>query len=151
MHQPYPSFNPDLPDSDDWGTRDLLYVVEQAAKVWGTSIKRPRLQVNDLSKRYGGGGLGHPSSHRNGLDVDIRYIRKSNEERPLDLASETQRVDFDTVRTAQLITWFKLNSRVTLIIVDSRTTILSGGKVVHDNAEHSDHFHVRVADSDGQP
>lgn len=63
-----------------YATFDLIYVIEFAAD----AVKKAfpdgeRIQIGDASQEHGGFIRGH-SSHQNGLDVDIAYLRKDYQE-----------------------------------------------------------------------
>ena len=145
VHFPAPS-NPDPPDSDDWGTASLIRVLELASMTYGAQYVRPRVQTGDMSKKDGGSFPPH-TSHQNGLDVDIRYLRKNNAEGPL--AFPGDQTSFDSVKTFLLLNLFKNRSDVVLILVDSRTKYPALGKVQYDDVGHYHHFHIRIADPDG--
>jgi penicillin-insensitive murein endopeptidase len=56
--------------SDQWGTVELVGLIERAAARLQEREPGPRLMVGDLSKR-GGGRLRPHSSHQNGRDADL--------------------------------------------------------------------------------
>jgi hypothetical protein len=163
----------DLKDTDDWAAGSMLSVLELAARSQrgyadvngypcypntpGRTSGMPRMQVNDLSLQFGGvfGSPREHSEHQNGLDADIRYLRFSGEQR-LDLADPVDRQNnYDVVSTLELIQCFLNDSRVIQILYDSEYSNIVPGqgesKLInrHQQRDHTDHFHVRIADPDG--
>lgn len=151
-------------DADDWGTGHLLRLVEATGRSW--SVRRPRIvdmQVGDLSLRLGTYFPGHPGVtgceddhdyHQQGVDVDIRYVRKGAQG-PLNIC--TEKADYDTAATITLLNSFAFamqstdaNASIDSIFVDA--TCLGAAQLasyVFHKAGHQDHFHVRIRDPDG--
>ena len=144
----YHYYGTDQTDSDDWGTATLVRTVELVSETWGSRYVRPRVQTGDMSLRTGGYWPDHPASHQNGRDVDIRYLRKNGAEGPLDLAAGV--ASLDSAKTRDLIGLFVARPNVTLVLIDSRSSYPCGGKV-DCVLDHTDHFHVRIADPDTIP
>ncbi len=159
-------FGSDLADTDDWGTLSLLNVIESVARAYRNTQRTchpeivflvrellPRPQINDLSLQTGGYWSDH-SEHENGLDVDVRYLRISGET-GLDLAIQTERAFFDLESTLELLQCFLDDARVIQILYDAEFTQIFPGegetKLInrHSIGDHTDHFHVRIADPDG--
>lgn len=153
----YIHYNPDGKDVDDWGTLDLINVIEAAARELGTSP--PLIQVGDLSLRHGGPFPGH-GSHRNGLDVDIRYVRKDGKHTPLDIFTSPQ--DYDSAATMKMmgaiitaaentynidVVWIFVDL-TSLKFVDSDLKSIVGfpGVWLNDTPDHANHFHLRLED-----
>jgi hypothetical protein len=163
MHWHY--LGSDAAQTDDWGIRTLLNVIEGAGRAFqnprgfpGTCryytewAALPRIQVGDLSLQYGGafGQCGTPTghcSHQNGTDVDVRYLRTDGFEIGLNLATADS-VKYDILQTLDLFSCFMRDPRVIRIYYDSaRTGILNVPErpgLLVDAAGHSNHFHVRV-------
>lgn len=156
-------------DYDDWGTLTLVNTIEAVGRAWWTGQGRgtdpqscwveadaPVYGSGDMSKRDGGEWFpDHPSSHQNGLDVDVRYLRLDNmsgENAWLDISLNPEA--WDTLTSMDLLDCFLYytDDRVQDIFIspilydllalprDARMSWLSG----HDN-----HFHVRIYDPDG--
>jgi len=151
----------DQVDTDDWGTGHLLRLIEGSGRSWADSISTrgyPHMMTGDMSLRTGGSFYPH-ASHRNGLDVDVRYIRKDRSE-TLGLNICTDGAQYDTTATLGLFnTIVVLNGDgrngmpwVEYIFVDTACV----GIVAHPDDPyiryedgHQDHFHVRIRDPDG--
>jgi murein endopeptidase len=142
----------DSPDSDDWGTAKLLRVIEDVAQAWSLA-RSYRFGCGDMSKQSGGLFLPHVG-HRNGIEVDVRYIRDDHaeESRSLDPNDPYLRYGpLDTLAAVHLVRLFESHSWVTDIIVDYRFPIEPSTKIRLDfpPTAHDDHFHVRIHDPDG--
>lgn len=110
-----------------------------------------RFGVLDLSLQDGGDWTPDHESHQNGLDVDIRYVRKDREETPLNLAENLE--EFDVVATVKLFEalWYGSDGSYTHIFVDALTGIQEKESpyIIEHLAGHHHHFHVRIKDPDG--
>ncbi len=161
----------DAHNSNDWGTLSLINTIEGTARLWGTYPRAPcmlygyidrasRFGAGDLSK-YGGGlwestvnpGLNRHDSHQNGLDVDVRFLRLSGQETPLDLTTSDS-TDYDGYSTVDLTRCFVrvARNRVVAIFVDTVYAKVSnepGSTIVVHDVNHRNHFHVRILDPDG--
>ena len=145
-------------DTDDWGTGHLLRLIEGSGRTWFTTV--PRIQVLDLSLRQGGNWPPHVS-HQNGLDVDIRYLRKDARDGIYDTLNIcTQGSLYDTLATLRLLETIVVENgdgregRPFVELVFADTTCLGIANdprdpfIKHD-ADHRNHFHVRILDPDG--
>ncbi len=133
----------DTPDSDNWGTLELINLVEKVAREWRRLYPDyPLITSMDMSRQSGGYFGGNPphTSHQNGLDVDVRYIRKDG----YSSGVTTNSSNYSRTRTQELINlFFKFGN---IIVIYSADTELQG---ITYEADHNDHFHVRIADPDG--
>ncbi len=156
--------NNDAKDTDDWGTLALVNVVEQVGRwfrrrpcqnLYPNADALARAQTGDMSLQYGGpfvaAGDTQHTEHQNGLDVDVRYVRRFGEG-PLNLANPLDSADFDRPATAELMSCFLQTDRLVRVYYDSaRSGIRNapGSNVFRHLAGHSNHFHVSIADPDG--
>jgi len=145
----------DAIDSDDWGTNHMLRLIEATGRDWGNLA--PRVQVGDISKKEGGAWKPDHDSHRNGLDVDVRYVRNDNFEIPLDICADPPSPNnkYNLTLTRDLIEAFLLMGngedgapRIVKIFIDKTASGLDHPLFV-DAAGHCNHFHVRIEDPDG--
>lgn len=155
------------PDSNDWGTLRVINAIEASSRGWidvspptnvcnvhsclycGTP-RATQFGVGDISK-FGGdlwlhsydAGRRH-DFHRNGLEVDIRYIRKDRNPIPLDIQANPQ--DYDINATYDLMSCFvnKSPKGVSLIYADSASLGFWDPTVLVNKPGHTNHFHVRV-------
>lgn len=155
-------------DVDDWGTGHLVRLIEFAGRWWlDLRAHATAMQVGDLSKKEGGffGGTGefncneNHAYHRQGLDVDIRYLRADHLEGLLNICEQPD--DYDNFATAELISSFlgaehrdDANTIIDSIFVDMNCVLISdttrqGRRILFHRGGHQDHFHVRIRDPDG--
>ncbi|MEM7676265.1 MAG: penicillin-insensitive murein endopeptidase [Myxococcota bacterium] len=132
----------DAVDTDDWGALRTLSCLEAVGRILdGSGI---RLGVGDLSLRRGGSFPPH-TSHQNGLDIDMRYVRRDRRSVPLDLRIDPE--DYDEPATKRVLTAFFQACAVDMIFVDiDRIGFTVEGqeeRIIHVNG-HSNHFHVRL-------
>ncbi len=156
----------DQPDSNDWAILRAINIVEATAREWVDF--RPRSDtcaqesdrferafefgVGDLSKL--GGGLWLHSydsdrrhvSHQNGLDIDVRYLRKDQLPFPLELRGPDS-VEYDVYATVDLINCFLKTFTIDAIFLDTATAHIwndEGGTTLRNDTAHHSHFHVRI-------
>jgi murein endopeptidase len=132
-------------DFDDWGTLALINLIEASGRCWIGDNTQPRMQSLDMSLQGGGDWSGH-TSHQNGLDVDMRYLRTDDQEIGINIA--TDQAHYDQEATQRIIDCIIACGNVQGIFVDLANSRLEGAPVEHVNG-HADHFHVRIYDPDG--
>ena len=153
----------DQVDTDDWGTGHLLRLIEGSGRDWADTLifsAYPRLLSGDMSLRTGGSFPPHVS-HRNGVDVDMRYIRKDRSETDT-LNICTQAELYDTAATISL--WNTIifrngdgrNGRPLVEAIFADTACVGiiddeGYHYITHVDDHQNHFHVRIRDPDGTP
>lgn len=130
----------DREDTDDWGTLETLTCIESVGR--RLRSRNILLNIGDISLR-GGGRFPPHASHQNGLDIDLRYIRKDRQSRPLDLRFEPQA--YDASATKRVIDTFLEVCPVRLIFIDSDRVQfpLEDPRIFHADG-HSNHVHVRL-------
>jgi hypothetical protein len=107
----------------------LLLMVERE---WALIDKR-RFGVGNISVA-GGLDFGH-KSHRKGLEVDVRPLRKDGHEEPVNYTNP----DYDLEATRSLITLFRTAAAAPLVIFFNDNRIPG----VRPLAGHDNHFHVQ--------
>ncbi|MES2128373.1 MAG: penicillin-insensitive murein endopeptidase [Pseudomonadota bacterium] len=117
----------------------LISLLMQVATRW-CGMEQRKFGVGDISLAN---GIPHPDhrSHRNGLQVDIRPLRKDGKE----LACSRLSAEYDRDGTAKLIGLFGAIDQVQRIFFNDHS--ISG---VRPYARHDDHFHVEVRVSKGK-
>lgn len=108
--------------------------------------KTPRIGVGDISRQFGDRFSPH-NCHRNGLEVDVRYVRSDGVEGPFDFTQNPISL-YDQAATQQLVDLFIQHGAV-LIIVDPDSGLTGPGVTVDMQRGHRNHFHVRISDPDG--
>jgi len=135
----------DPEDTDNWGTLELINLVERVAREWRRLYPDyPIITSMDMSRKNGGTFLPH-TQHENGLELDMRYIRNDGSSGEVDF--NVNRGDYSQQRSQALIDLFQNESRVYKILVDSRAN-LTGSKIQIVSGHHH-HFHVWLYDPDG--
>jgi hypothetical protein len=130
----------------EWGTSALVRQVIALGRWWAaTHPKQPRLGIGDLSRPHGGtftGPVVGHASHQNGLDVDIRLVRRDGAEAAADPST------YDPVLN-QLIVDHLVASGAQLVLVGPNTSLHGPSGVVMPWPAHDDHIHLRIPDPDG--
>lgn len=136
----------DAPNTDDWSCPGILQEIIDAGIHW---IPSPRIGVGNIS-RQGGGSFNPPhTSHQNGLDLDIRYVKNNGMEGPLDLTVPSDAALYNQQGTQALVNWFCNVAGATLILAHEDAQLTSTTCTILEDAGHSDHFHLRFPDPDG--
>jgi hypothetical protein len=107
----------------------LLLMVERE---WAL-IERRKFGIGNIS--VGGGSYFGHKSHRRGLEVDVRPVRKDGRHEPVSYTSP----DYDLEATRVLIQLFRAASASALLIFFNDNRIPG----VQPLADHDNHFHVQ--------
>jgi murein endopeptidase len=132
-------------DGDDWGSLALISCIETVGRAWEATGRR--INVNDLSQRPGGRFRPH-RSHQNGLDADLRYVRKDGQDAPLDLRRNPEL--YDPVATQELLRLFLSHCDVNVFFSDTGRLGFADQDLDADRQVltyapgHSNHFHLRL-------
>lgn len=136
----------DLEDTDNWGILEIINLVERVARAWRRLYPDyPIITSMDMSKQNGGDWRPDHTQHQNGLDVDMRYIRKDGSSGGVNF--DVNPGDYSRDRTQALFDLFQNESGVYRILVDSRVN-LTGSKIQIISGHHH-HFHLQLKDPDG--
>jgi murein endopeptidase len=141
----YYTYNPatqEPPGGSDrtWGTARLVRELIDLGKWWArTHPKQPPLGIGDLSRETGGAFhgpvVGH-QSHQNGLDVDIRLVRRDGAQASVDPST------YDRALTQAVVD--RLVSRgASLVLIGPSLDLRGPSGVVMPWPAHDDHLHVR--------
>jgi murein endopeptidase len=114
----------------------LISALLEVARSWSHLDKR-KFGVGNVSLAGGEVFLGH-RSHRSGLEVDIRPVRKDGNRLPCSIFDK----QYDRDATAALIALFCKHAKVRVVLFNDRSI-----KGVSHASNHSDHFHVQIAAS----
>lgn len=111
----------------------LLTLILRVANIWAQSEER-KFGVGDISLANGPRHPDH-NTHRSGLEVDIRPVRKDGRRMPCSIYSS----DYDRAATAKLIGLFNDAANV-------RHVLFNDAKIanVRHAGGHNDHFHVAL-------
>jgi len=112
----------------------MMQAILRVALEW-QAIDRRRIGIGNISRADGFDDRDH-GSHKNGLQVDIRPLRKDGREIPL---VWTDKQHYDREATAKVIELFRLFSPVKFVLFND-TSI----PFVKWAPKHDDHFHVAL-------
>jgi YD repeat-containing protein len=133
----------DAQNTDDWACSNwTIYKIQTVGLWWNQS---PEIGIGDISRQGGGSFQPDHSSHQNGLDVDVRYVRNDGQEGPLDF--DLNPAQYDQTKTQQVVDRFCVAAGASVIYVDQRANLT--GACVDPEPNHDDHLHVRFPDPDG--
>lgn len=128
----------------NWGTAEATAVSEAVGRTI-VSLGYGRVAVGDVSFEHGGPLPGH-DSHGVGLDVDVRPLRRANDQ--CSVAGTTSRsTAYDRAATRTLILKFRAYAagHVKLIYFNDPILIAEGLTTWHTG--HDDHLHVRFCEA----
>ena len=115
-------------------TIDAALVVGEA---WNKSHSDRPFSIGQISKK-GGGPFPPHKSHRLGVDVDVRPMRRDGKNEPVTITDP----EFDRELTTSLITLWWQKAPVQAVFFNDPTVIAAGlGQFVNG---HHNHFHVRL-------
>jgi hypothetical protein len=153
-------------DTDHWGTLALINTIEKVGRAWWGSYEQtpcwvnqdsPRMGVGDMSLQPGGSWKPDHNTHQQGIDVDIRYVRKTSpftgEGASLDIVINP--ADLDTNITIDLLNCFgyrPAGNEVDFVFIHYSLYDVMELPVpdwLISRTDHSNHFHVRILDPDG--
>lgn len=123
-----------------WGTTTLVRELLSLGEWWArTHPDQPLLGIGDLSRETGGpftGPVVGHQSHENGLDVDIRLVRRDGSQAPVGPDS------YDRALTQAVVD--RLVSRgASLVLIGPSLDLHGPSGVVVRWPAHDDHLHVR--------
>jgi peptidoglycan hydrolase-like protein with peptidoglycan-binding domain len=126
----------------NWGTGAAIAQIEAAAKVVAAA-GYGRIAIGDIGFEHGGAIPGH-TTHRLGMDVDVRLIRKNNDQ--CRYASNYRLGSYDRTATRALIKAIRATAsgHVKLIYFNDPVLIKEG--LVRPYAGHDDHLHIRYCE-----
>jgi hypothetical protein len=119
--------------------------IKDIGAAWATDHDYP-FEVGQISKLHGGESAGGSSSHQNGLDVDVRYIRTDHRQEAFSFNNGSS--GYDQVATQDLVDLFL--SQGAILIVGVNDAQLDTGSIhfQHEPNRHHNHFHVRFPPPD---
>ena len=131
---------------NDWGGMAWMHEkIRLAGMAWDAAEWIPRIGVGRISVEGGGPTVG--SSHQNGLDVDVRYVRSDGEEAPFNFNLHDE-IYYDQEATQELVDFF-IDLGATDIFVDEHGRAnLAPAPEIEPIEDHHHHFHVRFENPD---
>jgi peptidoglycan hydrolase-like protein with peptidoglycan-binding domain len=127
----------------NWGTAEAIAATEAVGRTV-QSLGFGRIAVGDVSFEHGGPIPGH-ETHRRGLDVDVRPLRKANDQ--CSVAGTTWRsTAYDRAATRQMIQRFRAVAPGHVKVIYFNDPILIGEGLTTWFSGHDDHIHVRFCE-----
>lgn len=112
---------------------EMMTAILMVEREW-QAIDRRRFGVGDISLAGGPKHKDH-ATHKSGLEVDVRPLRKDGLEKPV----RWWEAEYDKDGTAKLINLFRIYAPVVLIYFNGPGIPFVGKMPAHD-----DHFHVKL-------
>lgn len=155
-----------------YGNPQMIDLLARLGTEYARSFPAPfeRLQVGDISDRWGGGLYNHHASHQNGLDVDVVYLRQNLRELP-DMRENFVRKgrvtrNFDVARNWWVFRWLVRTGQVDRIFVAKgiKEHLCRNSQNLEHNSpaerveilrrlrpirNHENHFHLRLLCPEG--
>lgn len=134
--------------TDNWGTLNLVRIIEEVGLEWNQRHPDgPRIGVGDMSLRTGGAFPPH-SSHQNGMDVDVRYVRNNRLESQYAFSTDDDPdpQGYSQAMTQELLEIFCESGEIDRIYVDphANLTVQDCNLIVDNTRGHYHHFHLRI-------
>jgi hypothetical protein len=126
-----------------FGQQSTIDAALRTAAAWDVLHPNRPFSIGQISKEGGGDFRPQHQSHRTGLDIDVRPVRKDGQNLGVDI-SESQ---YHRALTTELIDLWWRNAPVQLVYFND-PTVVNAGLSTHLGG-HNDHFHVRVRRKDG--
>ena len=129
-------------DEFQWGKQSTIDAAIRTAAAWDVVHTNRPFSIGQISLKGGGPFPGH-DSHKHGLDVDVRPMRKDGQNLPVTITDS----QYDRALTTELIDLWWTCAPVQLVFFNDQTVIDAGLSVYWKNHHH--HFHVRLRVKDG--
>lgn len=127
----------------NWGTAEAIAATEAVGRTV-QSLGFGRIAVGDVSLEHGGKIAGH-DTHRRGLDVDVRPLRKANDQ--CSIAGTTWRsTAYDRAATRRMIQRFRAVALGHIKVIYFNDPILIREGLTTWFSGHDDHIHVRFCE-----
>ena len=117
-----------------WGKEETITALLRIGHILGQQFSA--FGVGHISKKDGSVFKPH-ASHRKGIDVDIRPLRKDGLPRPVTI----YQAQYDREATCQLLELIRAQSKVKTILFNDPVLIKEG--LCRKYAGHDNHLHVR--------
>ncbi len=121
-------------DAHKFGIADAVSAIREIGQIWARR-GHPRIGIGDLSLRGGGPTPAH-DSHRTGIDIDIRPMRRGGEEMPVTFNDSA----YSRERTQELCDLIYANGKLAVQFVLFNDRGVSG---VRPAGGHHNHLHIR--------
>lgn len=126
----------------DWGTAAAIGQIEAAA-VTVVAQSHGRVAIGDIGFEYGGTISGH-TSHRYGLDVDVRPMR--TDKRQCSWGGSYRTATYDRAATRDLVKAVRAAAPGHVRLIWFNDPVLVREGLVRWHAGHDDHLHIRYCE-----
>ncbi len=126
-----------------WGTANAIGQLQAAASTWKGAGGRGRVAIGDLSREHGGDIANH-STHEQGLDIDLRPMRKDGKQ--CSHKTQWKWSSYDRASTRRFVRAVRARApgHVKLIYFNDPTLIREG--LTQWASGHDNHLHVRYCE-----
>lgn len=118
-----------------FGVATVIQAVKAIGQTWNNLHPDAPIGVGNISKN-GGGPLPPHVSHKNGIDVDVRPMRKDKEKEPVTFSD----TDYSRPLTQELVNVIRANNVLAIKTIFFNDPNVTG---VQPAAGHHNHLHVR--------
>lgn len=126
----------------DWGTAAAIGQIEAAA-VTVVAQSHGRVAIGDIGFEYGGTISGH-TSHRYGLDVDVRPMR--TDKRQCSWGGSYRTATYDRAATRDLVKAVRAAAPGHVRLIWFNDPVLVREGLVRWHTGHDDHLHIRYCE-----
>lgn len=127
----------------NWGTAAATAQTEAAGRLVSAQ-GYGRVAVGDVSREHGGTLAGH-SSHQRGLDVDVRLMRKANDQ--CTRSSNWRFATYDRAATRALIKAIRAAAPGHVKVIYFNDPVLIREGLTRWREGHEDHLHIRYCEA----
>jgi len=122
-----------------FGKRETIDALLRVGRLWRQKYYAVSVSVGQISRKNGGKFPPH-SSHRLGVDVDIRPMRNDLKNAPV---TYTDKANYNRDLTRELIRMMRANAKVKLVLFNDPVLIAEG--LCRHYAGHDNHLHFRFS------
>ncbi len=126
----------------NWGTSAAINQLEAAARIVAAA-GYGRVAVGDIGLQHGGAIAGH-QTHRHGLDVDLRLMRKANDQ--CRWGGNFRASTYDRAATRALVKAIRATAPGHVKVIYFNDPVLIKEGLTRRFAGHDDHLHVRYCE-----
>lgn len=134
----FTTYNRENEGADQYGTAATIDKIVALGRAWSVLSPEVPFAVGDISRK-GGGVMPPHKSHQQGVDVDLRPLRRDGQNLPTDFMSQT----YSRERTRQLIETIRQVEPTATIFFNDPELIRAG--LTKYLTGHHNHVHVRFA------
>ena len=127
----------------NWGTAEAIDTTEAVGRTI-VKLGYGRVAVGDVSREHGGDIAGH-ESHERGLDVDVRPMRRANDQCAIG-GTRWSSAAYDRTATRALIKKFRAISPGHIKLIYFNDPVLIREGLTRWYSGHEDHLHVRFCE-----